>query len=123
MSGHSSSVWGHSVHSAKFPMLRFLKGYCSHNFHSVSTKLYGKHGNQRGIQAITFFVNPPKIKTFSALLNFLLTQEMGLEISKRYSYIFHPLSAKLYADIGYHGGIQAITFLGNQASFKNFVAL
>ena len=33
---------------------------------------------------------------------------MGLEMSKRYSYSFHPMSAKLYEDIGYHGGIQAM---------------
>ncbi len=37
---------------------------------------------------------------------------MGLEISKHYSYSFHPISAKLYQDIGYNRGIQAITFLG-----------
>ncbi len=28
-SGHFSSVWGHSVHVAKLPMLRFSKGYRS----------------------------------------------------------------------------------------------
>ena len=49
---------------------------------------------------------------------------MGLKISKRYfSYSFHPMSVKLYEDIGYHGGIQAVTFLGNQPSFKKIVAL
>ena len=49
---------------------------------------------------------------------------MGLEISKRFSsYSFHLMSAKLYEDISYHGGIQAITFLGNWPSFKNVVAL
>ncbi len=49
---------------------------------------------------------------------------MGLEISKRYfSYSFHPMSAKLYEDIGDHGGIQAVTFLGNQPSYKHFVTL
>ncbi len=42
-----------------------------------------------------------------------------VEISKRYSsYSFHPVSAKLYEDIGYHGGIQAIAFLGNWPSFE-----
>ncbi len=30
---------------------------------------------------------------------------------------FHPMSAKLYEDIGYHGGIQAVTFLGSRLSF------
>ncbi len=37
------SVWGHLVHIAKFLMLRFLKGYCSNNFHPISTKLYRKY--------------------------------------------------------------------------------
>ena len=46
---------------------------------------------------------------------------MGLEMSKRYfSYSFHLMSAKLYEDIGYHGGIEAITFLGNWPSLKFF---
>ena len=51
-----------------------------------------------------------------ALRIFFLAQDhMGLEISKRYSsYSFHSISAKPYEDIGYHSGIQAVTFLGNQ---------
>ena len=32
------------------------------------------------------------------------------------------MSAKLYDDIGYHGRIQVIGFLGNRPSFKDFVA-
>ncbi len=37
---------------------------------------------------------------------------MGLEISKRYSsYSFHPMSAKPYDDIGYHGGYRLLLFL------------
>ncbi len=32
--------WGHSVHFAKFSMLRFSKGYCSPSFRSISTKFY-----------------------------------------------------------------------------------
>ena len=44
-----SSVWGHSVHFAKFLMLGLSKGYYSHNFHPISTKLYGKYGNHAGI--------------------------------------------------------------------------
>ncbi len=47
---------------------------------------------------------------------------MRLEISKRYSYSFHSMSAKFYEDIGYHGGIQVVTFFGNRPSFTNFVA-
>ncbi len=46
---------GHSVHFAKFTMLRLSNGYCSHSFHPISTKLYGKNGNYGGIGAITFF--------------------------------------------------------------------
>ena len=50
---------------------------------------------------------------------FLLTQDhMALEFSKRYSsYSFHPMSVKRYEDIGYYGGIQGITFLGNRPFF------
>ncbi len=43
---------------------------------------------------------------------------MGLEVSKDYSYSFHLMSVKLYEDIGYHGGIQALAFLGNRPRFK-----
>ncbi len=44
---------------------------------------------------------------------------MGLEISKCYSsYSFHPMSIKLHEAIGYHGGIQTVTFLGNRLIFK-----
>ncbi len=47
---------------------------------------------------------------------------MGLEISKRFSFhSFHPMSVKLYEDIGYYGGIQAITSLGSRLIFKIFV--
>ncbi len=49
---------------------------------------------------------------------------MGLDISKHdSSYSFRPISAKLHENIGYHSEIQSITFLGNQSSFKHFVAL
>ena len=49
-----SSVWGHSVHFVKYLRWRFSKSYCPHSFHSISTKLYGKYGNQGVIQAIMF---------------------------------------------------------------------
>ncbi len=49
--GHLSSVWGNSVHFAKFLMSRFSKGYCCPSFDPFSTKLYWKHGNQGRIQA------------------------------------------------------------------------
>ncbi len=39
------------------------------------------------------------------------------------SYAFHLISPKRYEDIGYYSGIQAVTFLGNRESLKNFMAL
>ncbi len=72
---------------------------------------------------ITSFDDLPKITKIIAIWNFLDKTIMQLKISKRYSsYSFHPMSAKRFEDIGYHGEIQAITFLGNPPSFKNFVA-
>ncbi len=58
-------------------------------------------------------------------MKFLLTQDhMGLEISKRYfPHSFYLMSVKLYEDIGYCGGIQAVTVLGNRTNFKNSVLL
>ncbi len=49
-------------------------------------------------------------------MKFLLTHErIGLEISNHYSSCsFHPMSTKLYEDIGDHGGIQSITSLGQK---------
>ncbi len=115
-----SSVWGHLVHFAKFPMLRFLKGYCSQSFHSISTKLYCKYVSQEGIQATTF---GNKIKNiFYGTLNFL-TQDYGAGNFKRYSYSLNLIWAKLYEDISHHGGIHSITFLGNRANVTNFVVL
>ncbi len=64
------------------------------------------------------------MEPYYGIWNFCQLNHMGLEISKRYSsHSFHLMPAKLYEDIGYHGGIQAVTFLGNRLSFKNFVAL
>ena len=40
-----------------------------------------------------------------------------------YSYSFYKISAKLYEDVAYYGGIQAVIFLGNSSSITNFVAL
>ncbi len=66
-SGHLSSVWGHSVHFAKFPMLRFSKGYCCPSFHPNSTKHYWKQGNQGRIQAITILAICQIIKVYGTL--------------------------------------------------------
>ncbi len=52
-----------------------------------------------------------------------MQDDMGQYFQKCYSYNFHPMSAKLYEDIGYDGGIRAVTFLANRPSVKNIVAL
>ena len=100
---------------------KISKRYFSHCFRTISTKLYDKYvTGSHGIQAITFLAICRKLK----ILWHFEQDHMGLEISKRYySYSFHPMSAKLYEDVDYHGGIQAITFLGNRPSFTNFGAL
>ncbi len=59
-----------------------------------------------------------KIKKKYGTLKFLLTQDhVELEISKRYSNSFRPMSVILYEGIAYHRGMQAITFLGKRLSF------
>ena len=40
---------------AKFPMLRFAKGYCAPSFHSASTKFYCKYVVHEGIDAVSVF--------------------------------------------------------------------
>ncbi len=51
----------------------------------------------------------PKIQQFMILCVFLLTQgHKGLEISKRYSYSFHPMTAKFHEDVVYHGGLRLL---------------
>ena len=67
MADSLSLVWGRSVHFAKFPMLRFLKGYCSPSFHSISTKQYCKYVGHEGIQAVTLFGDLLKFKNFVAI--------------------------------------------------------
>ena len=61
----------------KISDVKILKGHGSLGFNTISTKLYGKLGNQGGIHAaITLFGDPPKTKTFMVLLNVtLLTQD------------------------------------------------
>ncbi len=50
MSDCLSSVWGHSVHLTKFPMLRFSKGYSSGIFHPISSPGMVKYGYQGGVK-------------------------------------------------------------------------
>ena len=101
-----SLVWGHSVHFAKFPMLRFSKAYCSPSFRLISTKFYYKYGGHKGIQAVTVFGDLLKFKNFMPLEICVNTEPYGAEISKRYSlYSFHPIWAELYVKYGSHRGI------------------
>ncbi len=62
-SGHLSSVRGHSVHFAKFPTLRFSKGYCFHSFHPSSTKPYRKSMYSRKLSAFTSSGYLPNFKS------------------------------------------------------------
>ena len=48
MSDSITSVWGHFVHFAKFPVLRFSKGGYSRSFSPISIKLYCKYIAIRG---------------------------------------------------------------------------
>ena len=49
---------------------------------------------------------------------------MELEISKRYfSNSFLGIPSKLYENIAYHRGMQAITLLGSQSSLTTFLEL
>ena len=66
MSDSLSSVWGHLVHFAKFPMLRFSKGYYSPSFIPISNKLNGKYGN-RGEYRLLLFDDFPNFKNIMAL--------------------------------------------------------
>ena len=65
------------------------------------------------------FDHLPKIKTLCHFEIAVNTSNRRLEISKCYtSYTFHPISVKLFEHIGYHSGIQEITFLGNRPNFE-----
>ncbi len=55
-SGHLSSVWVIRCTLVQFSTLRFLKGYCSHSFHPISTKIYGNHGNRGKYRLLPFLV-------------------------------------------------------------------
>ncbi len=44
---------------------------------------------------------------------FLAHYHVGLKISKRHAYNYHPISSIRYEDIGSHMGMQASTSTGN----------
>ena len=76
---------------------------------------------------VCYFIAICRIKNIYGTCDFLLTHDhMWLEISKRYSYSFHLISAhpKLYEDIVDNGGIQAFLVIGQvlkkSVAFLNF---
>ena len=107
--------------NATIPILRFSKRYSVNSFHQISTKRHTKYQKSGAKTGCYFVRRAAKNYKNYATLKFLLTQDhMELEISKRYfSHSFHRTPSKLYENIAYHRGMQAITFLGNRLSFAN----
>ncbi len=105
MSDSLSSFWSHSAQFAKFPMLRFSKVYCYHNFYPISTKFYGKCGNQGVIPAINVFGDQPHHNFLFQVESFVNAGPYGAaKCQDATPTLFHPISAKPCEDIGYHGG-------------------
>ncbi len=94
-----SSVWGHSVHFAKFSMGRFSTGYYSHSFIQFQPNFMINmlvKGEYRLPGYYLFWWSAKKLKILWQFEIFVSTGGyMGLEISKRYSSCrFHLISAK-----------------------------
>ncbi len=101
--------------------LKLFKG-CSHSFHPISTKLYGKYDNQSGLRGLflhicicrVLFIYDSfefRLGSFGAFAKFPM-----LRFSKSYcSPSLQPASTKLYGireNVGYYFG-------GNLPNFKN----
>ncbi len=100
-----SLVWGHSMHFAKFPRLRFSKGYCSPSFHSISTKFYCNYVGHEGIQGVTVFGDLPKFKKNMALWNFVNTEPYRAGNFKRLLLQILSDMGQCYDKYGSHRGI------------------
>ncbi len=116
-----SSVWGHLVHFANFPMLRFSKGYCCHNFRSISNFIISMLV-MREYRLLLFW---PSVKSYKVLW-FEIFVNIGpyrAGISKCYSpYGFHLISAELHETLATK--VEYSLLLSWQsAKFKNFVAV
>ncbi len=111
-----SLVWGHSVHFAKFPLLRFSKGYCSPSFHSISTKFYCKYVGHEGIQGVAVFGDVPKCVWLGVLQCICRVLLMPDSLSLVWGHSVHfakfsiPLFSKLYSFNSFH---QNLTKLHN----------
>ncbi len=107
------------MHFATFPTLRFQKAAPTffmqfHAFQVMESMILGGGGGVKDIN----FCDTKKIIILWHFEIFVNTGPYGgLKISKRCSsYSFHLMSAHGSEDIGYHEGIQAVTFLSNQIS-------
>ncbi len=118
LSDSLSSVWGYSVHFAKFPMWIFSNGYCPHSFHSILTFM-GSMVIKEEYTLLLFGWSDKFKNTFMAAWNVLLIRDhMMLEISKCYPplhYGFHSMSQTSWGH--WYGGIKAVAFLANRTSF------
>ncbi len=99
----------------KISNAKISKGHCSHGFHPISTKIYGKHGNQGGIQVITFFDDLPKLNILCHFEIFVNTGPYGAGNFKTLLLLQFSsnVNQTLWEDIGNHGRMQAVSFLGN----------
>ncbi len=107
MSDSLSSVWDHSVYLQNFHMLRFSKGYCSHTFHLISTKLCCTVSVFVMTEyRLLIFLEICQVKEKMWQFIFVSIEHIGLEISKRYSfYSFDPIWDNVYDKYGSHEGI------------------
>ncbi len=99
-----------SMHFAIFLVLRFSKHYSSHSFELISAKLYEDIDRYGEIQAGDL----PIINRLMGLI-FLNTGPYGAANFKHYSsYSLNSIfSGKRGEGTDCHGGLQAITFLGD----------
>ena len=108
----------HSGHFAKFQIALFSKHNSFNSFHQISTKLHTNYHNQ-GLLNIVYYR-----WFFGWSLKFLLTQ--GLIWGWKFQNATPPTvfiwcQPHFMKTLSYHGGRQAITFLGNLPSFYFFL--
>ncbi len=109
-----------------------LQNFRFHDFRNTTPSTLFIRFQPNFIQSIiirgkySYYFLPKRLKTYGTLMTFFLNPgPYGAGNFKTLLLLqfSSELSAKLYEEITYHGGIKAITFLGNQPSFKNFLAL
>ncbi len=104
MADSLSLIWGHSMHFAKSPILRFSKHYSSPNFHPILSKIYSRHHIHGAIQAITFLAICQKLKKLWHFEIFVNTGPYG---AGNFNVLFLPRFSlepiQTYKILGYHG--------------------